>query len=633
MAQLNLKQISLGYGHPLLLDKLQLAVEKGERICLVGRNGAGKSSLLKIIAGSILPDSGERWIESGLTLTYLDQDTQPIEQSVFDLMLASFGQRGQVVKSYLDQLQNNPMSDLLGELQMQMDQEQNWSIESQIYKWLDIFSISPEWNFNLLSGGVKRRVLLAAVLAQESDIILLDEPTNHLDIRQILMLEKKLLDLGKTLIFVTHDRSFLQKMATSIMELDRGRLSMYDCDYENYLIRKQAMLEAEDAEFRRQDQKLSEEEAWLRQGVKARRTRNQGRLRALLDLREERKQRQTQLGKSQIKLNQAEFLAKKVFEFKSVSLQFDDKVIIKNFSAQVLRNDKIALLGPNGSGKTSLIQLMLKQIEPTIGSLQAAEGLQVAYFDQLKAKLDPLMTLRDFIGEGSDRIDTQGKSQHVVGYLQNFLFTPDRINSPISVLSGGERNRLLMAKIFAKPSQIMILDEPTNDLDVETLEILESLLVDYTGTLIFVSHDRTFVDNVATHVWVLDGSGDVDTRIGGYSDVQALFETKAIDTEKQKKVTTKSIGSVDDRVAKKEEKTIEKLTHDEKKRLAALPKLIQTLETKINQQQEVMCAPEFYDQPNEKRVIAQKELQAHQKELELAYQEWELLESKSSASQ
>ncbi|MDA1343015.1 MAG: ATP-binding cassette domain-containing protein, partial [Proteobacteria bacterium] len=584
MPLLRLSNIAIAYGTHALLNKENFQLDIGERVGLLGRNGEGKSTLMKIIAGNSLPDGGDIWREPELKLAWLEQAPElPDEATIYDAVASGLGELGDVIARYhalsltMDYHDNKALQEL-GDLQHKLEALNGWHFNANIEATLSKLNLPGELKIKDLSGGWKRRVALAKALVIEPQVLLLDEPTNHLDFESIAWLEEQLLNFAGAVLFVTHDRAFLQKLATRIVDLDRGYLVSWQGTYDDYLRRKAAALEDEanqNAEF---DKKLAQEEVWIRQGVKARRTRNEGRVRALEALRKERAQRRLQQGTSKLGLSTAEASGKKVIEVKDIEFSYPERRIIKNFSTLIQRGDKIGLIGANGAGKTTLLKLLLKQLEPSSGVVEHGTRLEIAYFDQLRDQLDPEMTVADTVGNGSDFIEIAGNKRHVMSYLSDFLFAPARSRSPVKSLSGGEKNRLLLARLFTKPANFLVMDEPTNDLDLETLELLEEKLVDYSGTLLLVSHDRAFLDNVVTSVFVLDGSGSVEEFVGGYSDWQSqkLAAVKTDPAKKNQDNKRKPQLSIED-VSVPKNPTKKKLSFKEQQELSNLPELIAQL--------------------------------------------------------
>jgi ATP-binding cassette subfamily F protein uup len=535
MPILTLDRISIAYGHLPLLDRGTLQIEPGERVCVVGRNGTGKSTLLRILSGELLPEAGQVWTQPSLRIGRLAQDPAVLdERSVFDVVSDGLGNLGAVVASYHHAAlavaeHGTPESiDHLGRLQEALEERDGWRLEQRVELVLSRLDLPPDAIVATLSGGWRRRVLLAQALVGQPDLLLLDEPTNHLDIESMTWLESFLVDYPGTVVFVTHDRVFLQTLATRIVELDRGRLTSWPGDYATFVRRKDDELAAEAVQSQKFDKKLAEEEAWLRQGIKARRTRDEGRVRALLAMREERAARREQLGQVRLQVEEAERSGRMVFEAKDIAKVFGDRVVIRDLSLRIMRGDRVGLIGPNGSGKTTLIRLLLGELVPDTGEIRTGTNVQVAYYDQQREQLDPERTVVDTIGDGRDTVQINGREQHVHGYLRDFLFPAARAHSPVKALSGGERNRLLLARLFTRPASVLVLDEPTNDLDIETLELLEARLTEWAGTLILVSHDRAFIDNVVTSTVAFDGHGGVREYVGGYEDWLRQRPTTAV---------------------------------------------------------------------------------------------------------
>ncbi|WP_447510979.1 ATP-binding cassette domain-containing protein [Acinetobacter geminorum] len=582
MAYITLRDVQLAFGGPALLDGANFNLERGERVCLIGRNGEGKSTLLKLIEGSLLPDSGEVSIQNGLTVSMLAQDVPMDSGKVADIVADGAGEAAEVLRAYHEatdacMLGDMEACDRMGNLQHKLDQLDGWALENKVNALLSKMGLDPNADLADLSGGRKRRVLLARALLTQPDVLLLDEPTNHLDVESIEWLEKFLLDQNNlTLLFISHDRSFVDSIATRIVELDRGILRGYEGNYSRYLELKAQQMEAEEKQNALFDKKLAEEEAWIRQGIKARRTRNEGRVRALKALREESKARRSQQGKVSMATQEANRSGKLVFDIEHLSVSYDDKPLIKDFSTLVMRGDRIGLVGDNGVGKTTLIKAILGEIEHG-GSVKTGTQLEVAYFDQLRNALDLEKTVMANVSEGSDFVDVNGNRRHIYSYLQDFLFSPERARTPVKALSGGERNRILLAKLLLKPSNLIVMDEPTNDLDMVTLELLEEMLSEYKGTLLLISHDRAFMDNVVTSTWVFDGKGNIAEYIGGYQDyLQQRPDDKVVDQKSDvKKAQAKA--EAEKAAAQSNVKKV-KLSYKDQRELEQLPAEIEKLE-------------------------------------------------------
>ena len=626
MALINLRNIQLGYGGPLLLDGVNLNINRGERICLIGRNGEGKSTLMRLIAGDIKADDGEMVIQDGCRITRLTQEVpEGIDGTVFNVVAAGLGQLGELISNYhsiitrLATESNETLLSALEKTQHQLEAADGWQSEQLVEKVISRLSLDADIEFSSLSGGLKRRVLLARALVLEPDLLLLDEPTNHLDIDSIRWLETFLLNYRGSLLFVTHDRAFLRRLATRIIELDRGELTDWPGDYDNFLRRKEERLNAEMLENARFDKKLVQEEVWIRQGIKARRTRNEGRVRALKSMREERRQRRDQSGKVKMVLQQAERSGRLVVEAEGVDYSWDDNPVVRNFSTTILRGDRIGLIGPNGVGKSTLLNLLLGRLQPDRGSIKLGTKLEVVYFDQMRAQLDETQSVQENVGEGSDRVEVNGKSKHIISYLQDFLFSPERARTPIKALSGGERNRLLLAKLFTKPANVLVMDEPTNDLDVETLELLEELLLAYEGTLLLVSHDRDFLDNVVTSCLVFEGEQKISEYIGGYRDWELYKQS-----EKQSKTATATVKA--NPAARQPKNRSAKLNYKERQELDALPAKIEALEQEQSALQQQMADPAIYQQTREQVEQLNQRFGQVEEELQHAYERWETLE-------
>ena len=626
MALLQLKQLTVSFGGPNLLDKIDFQIDKGERVCLVGRNGAGKSTLMKVIAGDILPDAGEMAGINSLKIARLEQEVPAgTNGSVFDVVAAGLGEIAPLLVNYhhiVQQLQHDHSQAILSKLekaQHQLEAVDGWSLEQQVETVISKLSLDADVEFASLSGGMKRRVLLAQALVKAPDILLLDEPTNHLDIASITWLEGFLKSYGGTLLFITHDRSFLQALATRIVMLDRGQISSYPGDYRNFLEKREAMLAAEAEQQAQFDKKLAQEEVWIRQGIKARRTRNEGRVRALEKLRKERSQRRELQGNVSMQLQEAERSGKLVVEVENIGQAYDGRTLFKDFSTLIQRGDRIGIIGPNGCGKSTLLSILLGREQPQTGTVKAGTNLQVAYFDQLRSQLDEQASVVDNVGQGRDFVEINGSRKHIIGYLQDFLFTPERARTPVKALSGGERNRLLLAKLFTQPANLLVMDEPTNDLDAETLELLEDLLGGFNGTLLLVSHDRSFLNNVVTSCIVFDDDGVVREYVGGYDDW--LHQRQSRQDKPAAKTTQSSQPA---KPAKKKSG----LTYQEQLDLKALPQQIEQLEQQQAALTAKMSEPDFYQQAADKITEAQQQLAAIEAEMEATFDKWAALEAR-----
>lgn len=628
MPLLRLTNLSIAYGTHALLDNAQFQLDAGERVGLLGRNGEGKSTLMKIIAGTVLPDHGEIWREPQLKLAWLEQiPNLPDDASIYDAVASGLGDLGHWISRYhllsmtLESSDDKALTEL-GDLQHQLETHNGWHFQQRVEATLSKLDLPGELKISSLSGGWKRRVALAQALVVEPELLLLDEPTNHLDFESISWLEEQLLNFQGAVLFITHDRSFLQKLATRIVDLDRGQLASWQGSYDDYLRRKAAALENEASQNAEFDKKLAQEEVWIRQGIKARRTRNEGRVRALEQLRRERAQRRNTQGTSKLSLEQGQTSGKKVIEVDAMSFTYSDKFIVKDFSTLIQRGDKIGLIGVNGAGKSTLLKLLLKELEPTSGTVTQGTKLQVAYFDQLRDQVDPEITVADAIADGNDFIDIAGNKRHVMSYLGDFLFSPARARSPIKSLSGGEKSRLLLARLFTRPANIIIMDEPTNDLDLETLELLEEKLIEFAGTLLIVSHDRAFLDNVVTSVFVFSGNGEINEFVGGYSDwLTYSTQNKPVLTEKKMASSEKKPETA--LVAEKKKK----LSYKEQKELDNLPDVISELENTQVVLSEKMNNPNFYQQPSQIQDTTLAQLKTIDEQLQHAYQRWNELES------
>ncbi len=622
MALIRIQNLQLVFGDPPLFDGLDLSIYKGERIALIGRNGCGKSTLMKVINDEIQYDDGEVVREQGIHITRLEQDViADMQGSIYDVVATGLGDIGKIISEYhavIAQEHSDEMMKRMEKLHSALDAVDGWGYEQKIQTTLSKLGLSADTDASTLSGGLKRRVLLARALVKSPDLLLLDEPTNHLDIESIEWLEGFLKNAGITLLFITHDRVFLQNIATRIIEIDRGKINEWPGNLHQFLQAKETALEVEEKSNALFDKRLKEEEKWVRQGIKARRTRNEGRVRALEKMREERKRRRQVEGKVDVKLSAAEKSGKVVIETNNISYSYSDTPIIKNFSTSIMRGDKIGVIGANGVGKTTLLKLLLGKLKPDTGEIKIGTNLEIAYFDQLRATLDSSKTALENVAEGSDTITIDGKSKHIISYLQDFLFTPERARSPITRLSGGEKNRLLLAKLFTKPFNLLVLDEPTNDLDVETLELLESLLVNYSGTLFLVSHDRDFLDNVVSSTMVFTGNAQVDEYVGGYSD---WLRHKTNNIKQQVSIPEKK------QTCSNKTRTGNKPGYKQQRELKEIPKQIEKLEQKQQQLQQLMAADDFYHKDQSEIQQAQDELQIVNNELNEIFLRWEELES------
>jgi len=632
MPLLRLSNVSIAFGTHALLENAEFQLDPGERVGLLGRNGEGKSTLMKIIAGSIHADHGEIWRQPELRLAWLEQAPElPEGATIYDAVAGGLGELGQWITRYhelsltMDYEDEKALNEL-GDLQHELETHNGWHFQQRVETILSKLDLPGELPVDGLSGGWKRRVALARALVIDPEVLLLDEPTNHLDFESITWLEEQVLNFQGAVLFVTHDRSFLQKLATRIVDLDRGNLVSWQGTYDDYLARKAAALEDEanqNAEF---DKKLADEEVWIRQGVKARRTRNEGRVRALEKLRNERAQRRNQQGTSKLALERGDQSGKKVIEVDNISFSYGDTPIIKNFSTLIQRGDKIGLIGANGAGKSTLLKLLLKQLEPDTGVVEQGTKLEIAYFDQLRDQLDPNMSVADTVADGNDYVEIAGNKRHVMSYLGDFLFAPARARSPVRSLSGGEKNRLLLARLFTRPANLIVMDEPTNDLDLETLELLEEKLVNYDGTLLLVSHDRAFLDNVVTSVFVLEGDSKVDEFVGGYSDwIAYKREAQQIVTNKAKAEQAKQKNA--DTTAAPKNATKKKLSFKEQQELERLPGQIDELETKQAELTQLINDPSFYKKDQAVINKTMDELKQAEKSLEQLIQRWDELEN------
>ena len=632
MAVITLQNACLAFGDLPLLNHADAVFERKERVCLVGRNGAGKSTMMKVIAGDIQLDEGVVRIEQDAVVSRLEQDPPKVSGvTIFDFVAGGLADIGQVLKDYhhqsilvADDYSEKSLNKLM-RLQEELDNRNGWEFEQNIEQVLTRLDLDPEMMLDNLSGGWLRRAALARALACKPDLLLLDEPTNHLDIESILWLEEFLKDFAGTIIFVSHDRSFIRSMATRIIDIDRGNLSSFPGDYDQYLVAKEEALRVEDEQNALFDKRLAQEEVWIRQGVKARRTRNEGRVKALKEMRNERSERLSVQGKAKITVDDTSRSGKLVFEGEDVTYAYENKQIVKDFTFNIMRGDKIAFVGPNGCGKSTLIKLLLEELQPQSGVIKCGTKLEVSYFDQHRSEVDLEKTVMDNLGDGKQEVMVNGKPRHILGYLQDFLFHPQRARTPVKALSGGERNRLLLAKLFLKPSNLLIMDEPTNDLDIETLELLEELLANYQGTLLLVSHDRNFIDNTVTSCWMFDGKGQITNFVGGYHDAknqQANTQSMSAKLKAKAAVVAKPVKQEKSTQAVKTKKLPYNIQVELDKlpaKMEQLEELVETLQAEINQ-------PDFFNKPADETKTMLENLANKEQELETAFARWEELE-------
>ncbi|WP_027711753.1 ABC transporter ATP-binding protein [Dickeya chrysanthemi] len=643
MSLISLSGAWLSFSDAPLLDNTELHIEDNERVCLVGRNGAGKSTLLKILAKEIPLDDGRLVYEQDLIVARLQQDPpRDIDGTVFDFVAEGVAAQAEYLKAYhvaLRLVGEDPSEKNLNQLakiQDVLDHQGLWKLEDRISEVLAQLGLSADTPLSALSGGWLRKAALGRALVSAPRILLLDEPTNHLDIDTIDWLEGFLKAFSGSIVFISHDRSFIRNMATRIVDLDRGKMVSWPGDYDKYLLGKEEALRVEDLQNAEFDRKLAQEEVWIRQGIKARRTRNEGRVRALKAMRQERAERREVMGSAKMQVEEAARSGKVVFELEDVHYQVDDKMLVSGFSAQVQRGDKIALVGPNGCGKTTLLKLMLGQLAPISGRIHCGTKLEVAYFDQHRAELDPEKTVMDNLAEGKQEVMVNGRSRHVLGYLQDFLFHPKRAMTPVKALSGGERNRLLLARLFLKPSNLLILDEPTNDLDVETLELLEELLESYQGTVLLVSHDRQFVDNSVTECWIFEGNGLIGRYVGGYYDAQ---QQRASAAPLRTSLPVKSAAVKENRdnekvpsapAAQPAKRGGGKLSYNQQRELEQLPQRIEVLENEIENLQQQMNDPAFFSRSHDETQPVLAALEQAEQQLEACFERWEALEAQKN---
>lgn len=630
MQLLSYRNLNLSFGGPQLLDRAQLSIAKQERICLVGRNGSGKSSLLRLLNSEITADSGEYESLPELRIQKLDQNIPAdLAATTFDVVASGLGQAHDIVCEYnellakiSDTTQDSNLIEAFNRAESQMDAIDGWTLENKIERTLNLVQLDGQAAFNTLSGGNKRRALLARALVSEPHLLLLDEPTNHLDMPAIAWLESFLKKSTCALLFISHDRKFISQVANRILDLDRGQLTSWNCNYETYLTRKAAYLAAEAKQAAVFDKKLAEEERWIRKGIQARRTRNEGRVRTLQKMRKERSERREQLGKSQLQINDSQLSGRKVIQVNDVSYHWSEQTGIQNFSTQIWRGDKVGIIGRNGSGKTTLLKLLLKQLQPTSGQVIHGTQLEIAYFDQQREQLDPSLSVAENLLTGGETVRINGQEKHILSYLQDFLFSPQTARAPISRLSGGERARLLLARLFLQPANLLVLDEPSNDLDLETLELLEERLLDYTGTLLIVSHDRTFLENVITSTLHISQTGLVEERVGYWEGKQPSH----IEQQPAPKLgnSRKNQGATQiDYDSKSKKRT---RSNKERAALAALPELIETLEKQHEVLSHKMASPDYYKDSASCAKQDSEQLNRLNEEILAAYKQWEVLE-------
>ena len=635
MALLTIHNGQLAFGDHPLLDHADFTLQESERVCLVGRNGAGKSTLMKILSGDIVLDDGKYQITQDVVVSRLEQDPPRNETaSVYDYVadgLAEVGEQLKIYQDLLDLVAEQPTEKNIHKLartQEQLEHAGAWRFEDRIKNILTALNLNGHTKLNELSGGWQRKAALARALVCDPDVLLLDEPTNHLDVTTIEWLEGFLKDFRGSIIFISHDRTFIKSMATRIIDLDRGKLNSFPGDYENYLNEKEEQLRVEEMQNAEFDKKLAQEEVWIRQGIKARRTRNEGRVRALKKLRQERSERREVQGKVNLQIDDAVRSGKIVFEAENLNYQYENQDIVSNFSFNIMRGDRIALIGPNGCGKSTLLKILLGDLKQDSGKLHCGTKLEVAYFDQYREVLDPEKSVIDNLADGKQEVMVGGRQRHALSYLQDFLFPPKRARTPVKALSGGEKNRLLLARIFLKPNNLLVLDEPTNDLDIETLELLEDLLANYQGTLLLVSHDREFVHNTVTTSWIFEGNGVVEEFVGGYHDAQQ---------QRQQVLKSRQVDTVSSTINSQPEQTKaspstksnkpKKLSYKLQRELEALPARLEELEEQIEQLQAEVNDPEFFAQSVDVTQPVLDKLSAVEQELEIAFERWEELEA------
>ena len=631
MSLIRFEDVSLNFGEQKILTEANLAMEPGERVCLIGRNGAGKSTTLKLITRQLEADGGQIIEKTGLAISQL---SQALPQAT-DVPVRNVVHSGLIsIRALLDKYRNLSQQDLddmglaeLEDLQRLIEAHGGWNIEQRVETTMSDLDLPADKLLSELSGGWRRRVSLAKALVQKPDLLLLDEPTNHLDIATIKWLEGVISSFAGAVLFITHDRAFLQRLATRIVEIDRGKLTSWPGDYQNFLRRKSEALSAEAGENAKFDKKLGQEEAWIRQGIKARRTRNEGRVRALEKMRDERAQRVAPDGKARIYIEEADSSGRKVIRARNVSYRFSDEALIENFSIKIMRGDRIGIIGNNGVGKTTLLRLLIGKLQPQTGTMKHGTNLQIGYFDQLRETLDEERSVADNVGDGRTHINLNGKDRHIVGYLKGFLFSPKRAMMPVKALSGGERNRVILAKLFTQAANLLVLDEPTNDLDMETLDVLEQKLTSYRGTLIVVSHDRQFLDNVVTSTIVFEGNGQLREYIGGYSDwLQQGRQLTEVDDPTESGTATKR-----EQKAERMSEQPRKLSYNEQRELKQLPEQIEGLENTISVLEHKISSPDFYSQDHQQVQLLLDQLKQSQQLLDQSLERWTELEELQQA--
>ena len=629
MAILTFDGVTVTYGHVPVLDHVDLQLERNERVCLIGRNGAGKSTLLRVLTGAVQADDGQLWQRDTLRVSHLEQEiADTTSGTVYETVAAGLGELGTLLSAYHNAVAQTEQSrpgamQTLSDLQQRIEVQDGWNLDQKVATALSRLALPADKRFAECSGGTKRRTMLARALVSSPDLLLLDEPTNHMDIDAIRWLEEFLLAFQGSLVFVTHDRTLLKSLATRIIELDRGRLTSFSGDYANYERRKDDILAAEERANAKFDKKLAEQESWIREGIKARRTRNEGRVRRLLAMREQKRQRLNRQGSAKLQVDDSEASGKLVVDVRHVTFSYGPHCILQDFSARIQRDERVGIIGPNGSGKSTLLRLLLGELEPDNGAGRIVFGtrLQTAYFDQERKPLDPDKSVRDNISGGSDFIQVRGRRRHVIGYLRDFLFSPENIDTPVKTLSGGERNRLLLAMCFTRPANLLVLDEPTNDLDVQTLELLENLLIDFDGTILLVSHDRAFLDSVVTSTLVFEGPGRVNEYVGGYDDWLRQRPAGGRDSVPRKVRVPAGARKPTEVIGAKR-----KLSYGEKRELEALPQAIEALEIEQQALEGQTASAEFYRQEKAEITAKLERLEKIRSRLEVAYKRWEQLE-------